>query len=92
MSAITVNKLVFAFTAVFRYTMVIVKCSSIRSNWNTTKLDDVNTLHFINKDIRLSTALSHAPSVTHSDYTGIQVSPVCPGQKYDNIIVIFYSW
>jgi len=41
MSAITVNKLVFAFTAGFCYTMVIVKCSNIRSNWNTTKPDDV---------------------------------------------------
>jgi hypothetical protein len=29
MSAITVNKLVFAFTAGFRYIMVILKCSNI---------------------------------------------------------------
>ena len=92
MSAITVNKLVFAFTAVFRYIMVIVKCSSIRSDWNTTKPDDVSTLHFINKVIRLNTALSHAPSVAHTDDIDIQVSPLRPGQKYDNIIVIFYSW
>jgi hypothetical protein len=37
MSAITVNKLVFAITTGLRYAMVIVKCSNIRSNWNTTK-------------------------------------------------------
>jgi hypothetical protein len=61
-------------------------------DWNTTKPDDVSTLHFINKVIRLNTALSHAPSVTHTDDIDIQVSPLRPGQKYDNIIVIFYSW
>jgi hypothetical protein len=91
MSAITVNKLVFAFTAGFRYIMVILTCSNIRSKWNTTKPDDVNTLYYINKDRRLNTARSHDPSVTHTDYTGIQVSPLRPGQKYDNTIVISYS-